>query len=238
MQPAALYKIFPLGDQAIIIEFGNRIDEQINRVVIARFREWSDQMIPGVKEMVPAYSTLTIYYDLAYWTRNHENNLTALDLIKTEIEKRLSRPVIIHQCEERTVRIPVCYETAFAIDIEQVADLKGITPDEVIALHSSVTYKVYMMGFLPGFAYMGEVDDKIVVLRKPQPTNIIAGSVGIAGKQTGIYPLDSPGGWQIIGRTPLKLFDTGKEMPCFLQTGDRVQFYPISKDEFKELMQS
>jgi inhibitor of KinA len=238
MQPAALYKIFPLGDQAITIEFGNRIDEQINVVVIARFREWSDQMIPGVKEMVPAYSTLTIYYDLAYWTRNHENNLTALDLIKAEIEKRLSRPVIIHQREERTVRIPVCYETAIALDIEQVADLKGITPDEVIALHSSVTYKVYMMGFLPGFAYMGEVDEKIAVPRKPQPTNIIAGSVGIAGKQTGIYPLDSPGGWQIIGRTPLKLFDQGKEMPCFLQAGDRVQFYPISKKEFTDITQS
>jgi inhibitor of KinA len=238
MQTAARYKIFPLGDQAITIEFGNRIDEQINREVIAHFKEWSDKNIPGVKEMVPAYSTLTIYYDLAYWTRNHENNLTAFERIKAEIEKRLSHPVIIHQAEGRNVRIPVCYEPAFAIDIEQVGDLKGITPDEVIALHSSVTYKVYMMGFLPGFAYMGEVDEKIAVPRKPQPTNILAGSVGIAGIQTGIYPLDSPGGWQIVGRTPLKLFDPGKEMPCFLQAGDRVQFYPISKKEFTDLTQS
>lgn len=238
MQTAARYKIFPLGDQAITIEFGSRIDEQINGEVIARYKEWSDQMIPGVKEMVPAYSTLTIYYDIAFWIRNHESDQTPFDRIKAEIEKRLSHPVIIHQAEERTVRIPVCYEPAFAIDIEQVAELKGISPAEVIALHSSVSYKVYMMGFLPGFAYMGEVDEKIAVSRKPQPINIPAGSVGIAGKQTGIYPLDSPGGWQIIGRTPLKLFDPGKEIPCFLQAGDRVHFYPISKKEFTDLTQS
>jgi inhibitor of KinA len=120
----------------------------------------------------------------------------------------------------------------------RVAAANDISPEEVIALHTSKTYRVFMLGFLPGFAYMGQVDEKIAMPRKPQPVNIAAGSVGIAGRQTGIYPLDSPGGWQIIGKTPLKLFDAEREDPVLLQAGDHVQFFSISKNDFREIQNS
>ena len=130
------------------------------------------------------------------------------------------------------VRIPVCYDDEFAIDLRWIAEQKNLTREEIVHLHSSRQYRVYMLGFLPGFPYMGEVNEKIVVRRKPEPKQILAGSVGIAGKQTGIYPLNSPGGWQIIGRTPRKLFDQDALLPVSLNAGDQVEFYPISKEEF------
>jgi inhibitor of KinA len=133
----------------------------------------------------------------------------------------------------RLVRIPVCYEPFFAPDIEALANQKSITLHQLITLHTSVTYKVFMIGFLPGFPYMGEVDSSLEASRHLQPRKAVAaGSVGIAGKQTGIYPLTSPGGWQIIGRTPLRLFDVNRENAVLLQPGDSVQFYSITANEF------
>jgi inhibitor of KinA len=130
-------------------------------------------------------------------------------------------------------RIPVCYEKAYAPDLDWVAGEKGLSPDEVIGLHSSVQYRVYMVGFLPGFPYLGKTDTRLDVARKPQPAPVRAGGVGIAGMQTGIYPLNSPGGWRIIGQTPVVLFDPGTDPPIHLQTGDSVQFYPISELEYR-----
>jgi len=130
------------------------------------------------------------------------------------------------------IRIPVCYDNEFAIDLPWIAEQKSLTREEIIRLHSSRQYHVYMLGFLPGFSYMGEVDEKIIVRRKPEPQQILAGSVGIAGKQTGIYPLNSPGGWQIIGRTPLKMFNKDNIEPCLLKAGDAVEFYSITSEEF------
>jgi inhibitor of KinA len=130
------------------------------------------------------------------------------------------------------IRIPVCYDPAFAPDMIRLSAAKKCTPEELIGLHTAATYKVYMLGFLPGFAYMGGTDERIAMPRKPQPVKVMAGSVGIAGRQTGIYPLDSPGGWHIIGRTPLRMFDPAAKKPVLLNTGDRVQFYTISKNEF------
>jgi len=251
------YTIFPLGDSAITIDFGNCIDEIVNKQVIARFRQLEQIPLRGMTEAVPAYSSLTIYYDIAAVKKMAPLMAAAFDWMKKQTEEWLQHPPPADQEKERKVKIPVCYDTEFATDIQEVANLKAVSIEELIQLHESREYRVYMLGFLPGFAYMGEVDEKIVMPRKPQPVNIAAGSVGIAGKQTGIYPLASPGGWQIIGRTPLKLFkapppqespkesirtlrtnlppaggETSEESFCLLQPGDKVQFYSITKDEF------
>jgi inhibitor of KinA len=138
--------------------------------------------------------------------------------------------------KSKSVQVPVCYAVSMAPDIESVAALHSLDVDEVIQLHTAKTYRVYMIGFLPGFAYMGSVDEKIVTPRRSQPrTQVPAGSVGIAGEQTGIYPFDSPGGWQLIGQTPLEMFNMANEMPCYLQPGDEVQFYPITMAEFEKI---
>ena len=184
-------------------------------------------------EAVPAYSTLTIYYNPLLLRKRVRPGTTVFEWVKEELEEKLKAPVQKNIIAERLIRIPVCYEDEFSSDLQQLAAAKNMFADEVIQIHTSSNYKVYMIGFLPGFAYMGEVDEKIAMHRKPQPQNVLAGSVGIAGKQTGIYPLASPGGWQIIGRTPLKLFDAGREEPVLLKAGDTVQFYSISNHEFK-----
>ena len=145
----------------------------------------------------------------------------------------MSEEIIQETTQQRKISIPVCYSRAFAPDIEFIASEKNISIEKIIQLHTSKSYTVYMIGFLPGFSYMGEVAEAIAIPRKIQPVSVAAGSVGIAGKQTGIYPLESPGGWQIIGRTPLKIFDKGKSDPVLLQPGDEIQFYSISEDEFK-----
>jgi inhibitor of KinA len=234
MSTSLPYRIFSLGDTALTIDFGNTINEVINGEVQARFKDLQQDPLPGMIEAVPAYSSLTLYFDLLSIKKESSSTQTRLDLIKAELEERLMQPVDIDQANSRVVRIPVCYDKEFAPDLEALARSSGLTTHEVIHIHTSKTYKVYMLGFLPGFPYMGEVDDRIVMSRKQYPVNVEAGSIGIAGKQTGIYPLDSPGGWQIIGRTPLRLFDATKERSTLLQTGDTIQFYSISKNEFED----
>jgi inhibitor of KinA len=134
------------------------------------------------------------------------------------------------------VTVPVCYDMEFGNDLNYIASQNNISPEEIIHYHTSGIYRVYMLGFLPGFAYMGEVNEKIISPRKQQPVQVQAGSVGIAGKQTGIYPFTSPGGWQIIGRTPLTLFDKkNTEQPTIFKAGDKVKFISISKDEFEDI---
>ena len=230
------YRIFPLGDAAITVDFGNCIDETMNKEVIARFNQLQQQPLPGMTEAVPAYSSLTVYYDMMAIKKKIPLHQTVYEWMQQQLEERLEQPVQQDQTTGRLLNIPICYDQEFAWDIQQLAETKNISIDEVIQIHTAKQYKVYMLGFLPGFAYMGEVDEKIAMPRKPHPVNIVAGSVGIAGKQTGIYPLSSPGGWQIIGRTPLKLFDPASDNPTLLKTGDIVQFYSISKIEFEEIM--
>ena len=231
--PIAPYRIFPLGDSAITIDFGNCIDENINKEVVRRFNQLQQHPLPGMIEAVPAYSSLTIHYDLLAAKKKVTNGDTVFGWMEQQLEERLQQSPEHTESKERLVKIPVCYEKEFALDIQELAATKNISVEDVIQIHTAKNYKVYMLGFLPGFTYMGEVDEKIATARKPQPVNITAGSVGIAGKQTGIYPLASPGGWQIIGRTPLKLFDAEKEESTLLRAGDTVQFYSIDKHEFE-----
>jgi inhibitor of KinA len=231
MNEDSLYRIFPLGDSAITLDFGNVIDEAINKKVIALFHSLNNEPLPGMIEAVPAYSSLAVYYDGFRLKKSGVLNTTIYEWVKEQLEKRLQEPLTQVDSLSGLVKIPVCYEKEFGLDLEEISAQKNITVEEIIHIHLSKTYRVYMLGFLPGFPYMGETDEQIKMPRKMQPRQRVeAGSVGIAGGQTGIYPLASPGGWQIIGRTPLKLFE---DSTCLLSPGDNVQFYSISKHEFE-----
>jgi inhibitor of KinA len=226
------YHIFQSGDNAVTIDYGNRIDPLINRVVLSRYQEFIAAPVTGVIEIVPAFSSLTFYYDVIKVRTSYSVKTTAARAIRDEIEKRLQQPPAVDDIPQRMIRVPVCYESPFAIDMPVLTAHSGLHSDAIIEIHSRTTYQVYMLGFLPGFAYMGEVDSRIVVPRKSQPTTVPAGSVGIAGKQTGIYSFESPGGWVIIGRTPLVIFEPVNSNPALLKPGDSVQFYSITRDEF------
>lgn len=229
------YCIFPLGDNGVTVDYGNSINEETNQLVIAWFNHLRAFSLPGMTEVVPAYSSFTVYYDIITARKLASPGQAGFDFIKAALEQRMTEPFEQESAVERLVKIPVCYEEEFAPDLSYLAAEKNLTVEEVIRIHTQRKYKVYMLGFLPGFSYMGEVDEKIAMPRKLQPHPVEAGGVGIAGKQTGIYPLHSPGGWQIIGRTPVKLFNPRQEEPCLLQAGDRVEFYPVSKKEFLEI---
>lgn len=189
--------------------------------------------LPGVFDIIPAYSSITIYYDpVAVFPNDGEH--TAFDVIAEKLESLTLKETIDAFAPPRTISVPVCYAPAFALDMDVIEQRNGLTREEIINLHTEKTYRIYMIGFLPGFAYMGEVDDKLVIPRKQEPVPVVAGSVGIAGMQTGIYPFDSPGGWQIIGRTPLPLFRISENEPVLFEPGDMIKFYSITEDEFAD----
>lgn len=232
MKELLTYHVFSLGDSAITIDFGNRIDEVVNDRVIGLFEKLKKDPLPGIKEIVPAFSSLTLYYDIAMMRKKITGGTTAFEQIKQRLEELAALPFTNEQQTERLMRIPVCYEKEMAPDLEEMCAYSGLTAEEIITIHTGRKYRVFMLGFLPGFAYMGPVDDRINMPRKTRPRSIAAGSVGIAGLQTGIYPLASPGGWQIIGRTPLQLFNKNEQECTLLKAGDRVEFYSISREEF------
>lgn len=226
--------ISPLGDSALIIQFGNVIDEAINKKVLALFNTLKQLSLPAVRDIVPAYSSLVIHYNVSAIKQKSSVNKSAYEIIREEIKTIIDRGISISSAKAKTIKIPVCYAEKYALDINHISTEKKLPVEEIIQLHTVKKYRVYMIGFLPGFSYMGEVDEKIAIHRKAQPrTKVEAGSVGIAGMQTGIYPFDSPGGWQIIGKTPLQLFNKEKEDPVLLQPGDEIEFYSITEDEFK-----
>ena len=224
--------ISPLSDSALLVSFGNLIDESINRKVLYLFYHLKELCIPSVKDIVPAYSSLAIHYDSTVLQQKNITG-TAFEILSGEIKKIAGNYIETPLPPSRTIKVPICYSERFALDIREIAGEKKIPVEEVKRIHMQKRYRVYMIGFLPGFAYMGEVDEQIAMPRRQQPrTNVEAGSVGIAGKQTGIYPFTSPGGWQIIGKTPLSLFNKDKEDPVLFHPGDEVEFYSITEDEF------
>lgn len=230
MNPYQPYSIFPLGDSALTIDFGNIIHEDINRKVLRLFHHLRSVADETIIDLVPAYSSLTVYYDAVSLYRPEQ---TAFETMADRLEELFSKSIHIAEQEVSFHEIPVCYSQQFAIDIYYICSQNRLSAEEVIHLHISKTYKVYMLGFLPGFTYMGEVDDRIAIARKPTPIKLFAGAVGIAGKQTGIYPMESPGGWQIIGRTPIHVFKKEEKNPVLFQPGDEVKFYPITEHEFE-----
>jgi inhibitor of KinA len=228
----AIYSIFPLGDSAIIIDFGNTIEMGVNQKVLALCDSVEAAGIAGVLDIVPAYSSVTVHYDVCRIVKSNTTT-TAYSALKDNLQKLVSASVEKVFTQSRKLRIPVCYHPTYGLDLGEVALFANMTVEEAVHLHTSRTYTVFMVGFLPGFAYMGEVDERIALPRKSEPRlEIKAGSVGIAGRQTGIYPLTSPGGWQIIGRTPVKSFDKTKAEPVLFTAGDKVEFFSITEDEF------
>lgn len=215
------------GDKAIVLEFGNEISQKVNLLVRKTYYCISKGNIEGIEEMVPTYRSLIIYYNpqkVKY--ANLSKKLKELEKSVTEITLPAS-----HFTE-----IPVLYGGEYGPDLEFVAQFNKLSTKEVISIHTEKEYFIYMLGFSPGFAYLGGMSDKIATPRLEKPRiKVLGGSVGIAGKQTGIYPIESPGGWQIIGRTPIKLYDPKKEFPFLLKSGDYIKFYPINQEQFKEI---
>ncbi len=222
-----MFKYFPLGDSSFIIKFGDQISPEINNSVRTYSQKLRDDKLDGIAEIIPAYNELVVSYD-----RNLINYKKLLTYLKS-IEKSLFLKKIT---KRKIVHIPVCYENEFALDIDIVSSSNNLSIDDVIKIHSSAEYLVYMLGFTPGFCYLGGMDNRIETPRKEIPrTKINAGAVGIAGKQTGIYPIESPGGWQIIGKTPLILFDPLRIPEFLIEAGDYIKFDPISINDFKEI---
>jgi inhibitor of KinA len=220
-------KISPLGENALTVDFGNEISVALNDEVLRLAACFKQKTFPGFIEIVPAYSSLTVFYDV-YTVRKNFPEFAAFDTVKNLVEDWLRNLDETPPKNARTVEIPVSFDAELAPDLETVAAHNNLTIEEVIEIFLSRSYRVFMLGFLPGFSYMGEVDERIAAPRRATPrTRVEKGSVGIAGRQTGIYSLASPGGWQIIGRTPMELFTPEAEAPTVLQPGDTVKFYKI-----------
>lgn len=218
----------------MLISYGNTIDISINEKIMALHQKLSTKSFPGFIESVPAYASLAIFYNPVFIKQLYPDISTAFAFVQNIIESFAKKIAQTASFQTKPVTtIPVYYNGE---DLEWIASIHQLTTLEVVQLHCGVVYHVYMNGFLPGFAYMGTVNEKIITARKDKPRlRVAAGSVGIAGAQTGIYPIESPGGWQIIGTTPLQLFDKTKTDPCLIKAGDQVQFFAIDKNEFDKL---
>jgi len=220
-------RLAPSGDLALVASFGNEISEVLNIEVRSLMLALEKSNVEGIVEMTPTYCSLMIHYDplrIGYQALC-EKVLETLDVLD-EIE--LPQP--------RVIEIPTLYGGEVGPDLEYVAKHNGLTAEQVVEIHVSGTYRIYMLGFTPGFPYLGGMDKRIATPRLQTPrTKIIGGSVGIAGAQTGIYPIDSPGGWQIIGRTPVALYDPLLEVPILLKTGEYIRFVQIDQDTFDRL---
>jgi len=216
-----------------LVSFENIIDESTNEKVLALKRVFERERFDGLIDVEPAYNSLAVFYDVALIKRHYQIEITTYDFVRLFTEDlvlQLNRGVVT---KPEIITIPVYYNGA---DLESVAQQHQLSTEEVIAIHTAKPYRVFMIGFLPGFAYMGKVDDLIATPRHAAPrTHVQPGSVGIAGFQTGIYPLLSPGGWQLLGQTPLQIFNVEKKEPCLLKAGDTVQFNAINKTDFDKL---
>lgn len=221
-------KYMASGDSALNMEFGNSITEEINKKIRAVTVAIEINKIAGIVEIVPTYRSLMIHYnsliieydELVLFLKGLEENIDSIKLPEPEV-----------------IEIPTLYGGEYGPDIDNVARHNDITVDEVIKIHTSKEYLIYMLGFTPGFAYLGGMDERIATPRLVTPrTKIPGGSVGIAGSQTGIYPIASPGGWQLIGSTPIKLFDTERETPILLKAGNYISFKSINEEEYFKII--
>jgi inhibitor of KinA len=218
-------KFRAMGDRALLVELGGDINREVNRRVRMLYYSLVDCELGGVVELIPSYAALLIVFDPLKMSLAGLKAGT-LRLMETADPSRIPEP--------KTVRIPVVYGGDFGPDLLWLAEFHRMTPDDVIRYHSGITYHVYMIGFTPGYPYMGEVPIEIATPRRDTPrTRVPQGSVGIAQRQTGIYPVTSPGGWQIIGRTPVMLFDPAAWPPTPLEIGDSVNFYPIEMETYE-----
>jgi KipI family sensor histidine kinase inhibitor len=219
-------RIVPAGDAALVVEFEEKIDPAISARCASLADALNVEQIAGVRDVVPTYRSVAVYFDPLRTDRQR--------LVLT-LERLAAQPVQPDTRRRASIQIPVCYGGEYGPDLPKVGAFAGLAEAEVIALHAGATYQVMMLGFVPGFAYMGVVDARIAAprLETPRP-RVPRGSVGIAQAQTGIYPSDTPGGWLLIGRTPVRPFDLDRPDPFLFHAGDEVRFVPIARKEFDE----
>lgn len=219
-----------MGDRAFLVELGDRISTSINEKVRELFLKLDRRPLEGIVELVPTYRSLMVVYDP----------------LRTELGRLQEAILQVHQAEDptlvpepKTLSVPAVYGGEYGPDLEWVADFHKISPEEVIRLHVGTIYRVYMIGFTPGYPYLGELPEELATPRRETPrTSVPQGSVAIAQRQTGIYPVQSPGGWHILGWTPIRLFDVNRWPPTPLEMGDRVRFFQIKKEEIDRWMPS
>ncbi len=231
------FRLRPLGDNAVIVELGTEINVETQQKIKEITSFFDENNFEWLIEYVPAFTTITLFYDPINLIDvfNKKNKQLPYQLVCEKLETIFTRLQTQQSFQSRVVEIPVCYGGEYGPDLEYVATHNNLTPEEVIAIHSSGDYLVYMIGFAPGFPYIGGMSEKIATPRRSSPRlKIPEGSVGIAGAQTGVYPIETPGGWQLIGKTPLKLFRPKEDSPSLLQAGDKIQFKPITQEDFKE----
>ncbi len=228
------FHIAQTSECSALISFAEEISERVNQKVRILCDYFEEHSFDGWIECVPYFNSVGIRYNPM-----RVNHPTPYEAVKAQLEEVLEKLDFDCAYEAHIVEIPVCYGGEAGPDIEHVAQVHQLTVEEVIALHTQGSYLVYMIGFAPGFPYLGGLSEKLHTPRRETPrTAIPAGSVGIAGMQTGVYPIETPGGWQIIGRTPLQLFDWNSEAKTLLKCGDIAKFYPISYAEYQRLKET
>jgi inhibitor of KinA len=237
-------EIVPLGDSALVVRVRDRFEdapEETLDVVLRTLQQLRTAAIPGVIELAPAYTSIAVFFEPITIAKATETSDKVFDWLASRIRAAVAGvadPGKTPRSRSQTVEIPVCYDPEFALDIDDVARRANVSPKEVIRLHSTAEYRVACIGFVPGFPFLTGLPKKLATPRRDVPRKgIPPGSVGIGGAQTGIYPLRSPGGWNLIGRTPLRLFDPEKNPPVLLRAGDRVRFRVITREEFEALTQ-
>lgn len=217
-------RIVTAGDSSLLVEFGQEISPEINHRIAATVQMIREQHVEGVVDVIPTYCSLLINYD---------PRVVLYDDIKQRIQSMLKIDVTGSISKKKIYEIPVCYGGEYGPDILNIADHAGLSVEEVIKIHTSKDYLIYMLGFLPGFTYLGGLDERIHTPRLENPRlKISAGSVGIGGSQTGIYPLDSPGGWQLMGMTPVKTYDPNRAVPILVEAGDYIRFVQVDEAEY------
>src|SRR5262245_44066322 len=236
--------IIPLGDSALVVrvreQFENAPEETLDEVLRV-FRSLQRAAIPGVIELAPAYTSVAVFFDPVAILKSNATANGVFDELASKIRSAIDSASKRHRRRTATraarlIEVPVCYDPEFGIDLDRVAGHTKLSEREIINLHSAGEYRVACIGFVPGFTFLAGLPKNLATPRRDVPRKeIFPGSVGIGGAQTGIYPLRSPGGWNLIGRTPLKLFDPSKNPPTLVAPGDRVRFRPINREEFESL---
>ena len=222
-------RILPAGDRALVADFGNVISEDVNRKVNALKKSLLAEKIAGVREMIPTYRSLLVEYNPAIITMQELSR--RIEAAAAELEG-----ATVETEQKRVLEIPCCYGGKYGEDLAGMAELTGLSEKEIIDIHAGTEYRVYMLGFLPGFVYLGGMDERIAAPRLKTPrVSIPAGSVGIGGSQTGVYPMASPGGWRLIGMTPVAFYDPGREKPVLCEAGDYIRFVPISPEAYEKM---
>lgn len=226
------FTLSPLGDQAVVIEVGEQIGISSERNVKAIVSRLEVESPSWMIEYIPAYTTVTIIYSLQEFSKEDNPYEAVCERIRELLENVKEMGVV----QQKVVKIPVLYGGEYGPDLDFVAQHNGLTVDEVIEIHTSGDYTVHMIGFAPGFPFIGGMSERIAAPRRKTPRlKIPARSVGIAGMQTGVYPIETPGGWQLIGGTPFELFLPSEDPPSLLAAGDKIRFYQITSEEYEDL---